>query len=175
MFPDREESVVKLDRGHDALETLFDHLSEEELTRPATIGSGEWSAKDLMGHIAFWEELATETVTEWRRGQRPSVEGIFNRGQQGVDDANARNQARTATQSVAAVMARSSAAHAAIKQTIRQMPEAEWRSKAFYSNAHKPTLAEVLGSVLGAPRLPFGHAFAHLPGLKSYVKSLSKP
>ena len=71
----RAEAVTLLEEGHKALQAVFARLSADEMTRPATIGTGAWSAKDLLGHIAFWEELATETVAAWRAGRRPPTEG----------------------------------------------------------------------------------------------------
>lgn len=170
----REEAIATLDAGQAALDALFAKLSDEEMTRPATIGGGEWSAKDLLGHVAFWEELAIETVADWRAGRRPAVEQISDNGAEGIDAANADNQGRTAAQSLAEVRVRAATAHATIIQTIRAMSEEAWRANAFYPNARRATLAERLGSTLGAPDRPFGHAFAHLPDLEAYVNSLGR-
>ncbi len=165
--------MARLDEGQRTLETLFAKLSDEQMTRPATVG-GEWSAKDLMGHIAFWEELAGEAVADWRAGRRPSVEEVFESGAEGIDAANARNQAGTTQQSLAEVRARAAAAHATVLGAIRSMSDQEWRAKASYPGARRRTLAELLGSILGAPRDPFRHAFAHVPDLKAYVESLER-
>jgi hypothetical protein len=170
--PTRDQAIATLDGGQAALDALLDRLSDEELTRPATIGGGDWSAKDLLGHIAFWEELAVETLAEWRAGRRPSVEQIGDGGDAGIDAANARNQEHTARESLETVRARAATAHAAILLAIREMSDEEWGAKAFYPNARRATLAERLGSTLGGEEQLFGHAFDHLPDLKAYVESL---
>lgn len=170
-IPTRDQAIVTLDEGQAALDSLFARLSDEEMTRPATIG-GEWSAKHLLGHVAFWEELALEALTDWRAGRRPSVECIFEGGREGIDAANARDQERTAAQSLSEVRARATTAHTTLVQSIREMSDEEWRGKSPYPNAHRVTFAELIGSVLGAPKRPFGHAFAHLPDLQAYVESL---
>src|SRR5438309_4032353 len=90
----RQEALATLQQGNDALAALFAQLSPDQMVKAATIGGGDWSAKDLLGHIAFWEELAAQTLAEWRAGQRPSIENAF--GQPATDAANARNQERTA-------------------------------------------------------------------------------
>jgi DinB family protein len=110
-IPTRDQASKTLEEGQAALEALFGRLSDEEITRPATIGGGSWSAKDLMGHVAFWEELALDTLADWRAGHRPAVEQIYDEGAAGIDSANARNQARTAVQPLYAVRARATAAH----------------------------------------------------------------
>ena len=171
-IPTRDQASKTLQEGQAALQALFSRLSNEEMTRPATVGGGSWSAKDLMGHVAFWEELAADTLADWRAGRRPSVEQIYDEGAAGIDSANARNQARTAEQPLDAVRARATAAHVTVVQAVRAMSDEEWRAEAFYPNARRPTLAELLGSTLGAPEQPFGHAFAHAPDLKAYVESL---
>jgi hypothetical protein len=55
--PTHAQAAATLEEGNAALAALFGHLSPAEMTRPATIGGGEWSAKDLLAHVAFWEEL----------------------------------------------------------------------------------------------------------------------
>jgi hypothetical protein len=173
-IPTRGRAIATLEEGQVALRVLFAKLSDDEMTRPATIGGGEWSAKDLLGHIAFWEELAVETIEDWRAGRRPSVEQISDAGPEGIDAANARDRARTANQPLEAVRTRAAAAHARVVQAIEAMSEAEWGAKALYPNARRATLAERLGSTLGAPKRPFGHAFAHVPDLQAYVESLGR-
>jgi hypothetical protein len=168
--PSREEALATLAEGQSAIEALIAGLTEAEMCRPGTIGGG-WSAKDLLGHLAFWEELASQALAEWSERRRPSVIAIFERGGDGVDEANARNQEQTAAQTLDQVRARAAAAHAAIV-AIRAMPDARWQEAPFYPDRHHPTLADLLGGILGAPGRPFGHAFAHRPDLEAYVASL---
>ena len=64
----RQDAVAILEDGQDRLEALFARLSDERFVRRGTIG-GEWSAKDLMGHVAFWEEIALASLACWDRGE----------------------------------------------------------------------------------------------------------
>lgn len=165
------EAISTLQEGGAAMGALFEALSDDEMTRPATIGGGDWSAKDLMGHIAFWEELAVRTLAEWRSGVRPEVESIFDAGMAGVDAANAGNLAETACLVLDEVRARARRTHDSLVAGIRGIGDDEWRAASTYPNPHSASLGELLGSVTGAPNRPFGHAFAHLPDLEGFVGS----
>jgi hypothetical protein len=170
--PTRNEALATLEEGQTALDKLLARLSDDELTRPATIGGGAWSAKDLLGHIAFWEELALQSLDAFRAGRSADAEGIFSGGATGVDAANARNQERTATQSLAEVRARAKATHAAILSAIRAATDAEWQASVPTAGTRRQKVVTLVGGVLGAPKRPFGHAFAHLADLQTYVDSI---
>jgi hypothetical protein len=171
----RQQALATLTEGQAALEALLSRLAESELSRPATIGGGDWSARDLLGHVAFWEEQALEALTAWQAGQRPAIEAVGAAGQAGVDAANARNQEVTARQSVAAVRARASAAHSGLIQAIEALSDAEWRAPPTYEQARWRSLGECLGSVLGGePDQPFGHLGDHLPDLQAYLTTLGR-
>ena len=167
--PSRTQALATLEAGQDELDALFGQLSDVELSQPGTIGRSDWAAKDLMGHIAFWEELALETIDAWRAGQRPRVEDISD--QAGTDRANADNQARTTPQSAAEIRSRAASAHQAVLAAIHSLSDADWNTPATYDSPTKASLGELLGGVLGAPDHPFGHTYAHLDDLRSYVRS----
>jgi hypothetical protein len=172
-IPSATGALATLEEGNAELDRLFARLSDDEMIRPATIGGGEWSAKDLLGHLAFWEELALETVAAWPTDQQPSVLATFGGGSAAVDAGNAQNQEITARQSLAEVRERAGTTHARLLTAIRRLSAAEWRARpTFPTPRPKDTLAGSLGAVLGAPRRPFGHAFAHLDDLRTYVESV---
>jgi hypothetical protein len=167
--PSRDEAIETLQAGDRELQQLFARLDERQMNEPKTIGGGEWSAKDLLGHIAFWEELAVEALEALRSGAKPSVEAIFASGTDGVDEINAANQERTTAEAVGEVRERAAKAHSAIVGSIREMSEEEWRARVPYPTERRETTALLLASILGAPKRAFGHAFAHLPDLLAYV------
>src|SRR5579859_3985954 len=158
----RHDAVATLESGQAELDGLFDQLSDEELSEPRTI-SGGWAAKDVMGHIAFWEELGLETVDDVRGGRRPRTVDVG--GQEGTDRLNAENQAATAAQSATDSRGRAASTHEALLAAIHSLTDAEWHER-----TAETTLGELLGGVLGMPERPFGHAFAHVADLKAYVE-----
>jgi hypothetical protein len=168
--PTREEALATLAGGRSQMTKLLSELTEEQFTRGATIGGGAWSAKDLLGHVAFWEGIALETLDAWRRGEEPRIEQTFTVG--GVDALNAWNEKRKAAWSAEEVRSQAQDVHHRLVTEIEAMSDEEWRSKAPYATERRRKLVTELGSVLGAPKQPFGHAFAHLPDLEAYVRSL---
>lgn len=163
----REEAVATLAEGQAQLEVLLAALDDEQLVRRATIGGGEWSALDLLAHLALWEEIAVEAAAEWRAGQVPWIEKVFH--ERRVDEVNAENQHRSVDAPPAAVRARAAAAHQALVELVAGMTDVEWTARAPYTTARRDTLGMMLGSITGAPKRGFGHAFAHLPDLEAYV------
>ncbi len=166
----RAEAVRTLEEGQRAVDALVARLTEDELARPAVIGGGDWSAKDLIGHLTSWEEIALDALAEWRRGERPSIEDVFR--SDGTDRLNDETIARKAPLPLAGVRAAAEATHLTLVGEIEAMDDSEWKAKASYPTERRTKLSALLGSVLGAPQRPFGHAFAHLPDLEAYVASV---
>jgi hypothetical protein len=173
MEPTRADALATLQDGDRRLTELLAGLSSEELVRGATIGGGDWSAKDLIGHIAFWEEIALATIDPWLRGERPPIEETFTGGD--ADALNAWNQDRKRSWSVERVRATSGETHRRLIAAIEGMTPEGWAlPRAFPDDDDASDLASELGAVLGAPGRPFGHAFAHVPDLEAYVAGLRR-
>jgi hypothetical protein len=170
--PSREEALAVLSEGHGIVDDLVARLTPEQLVEPKTIGGGDWSAKDLVGHLAFWEELAVQALEQLLKGHKPDVAKIFDRGAEGVDEINAQNQERTTAQSLDAVFARAQAARAAVAAALESISDEEWNAKVPYEAERLDKTSRLLGGILGAHKRPFGHAFAHIPDLEAYVSSL---
>ena len=171
MEPTRDEALATLRDGDRRLAELLARLSAEDLGREATIGGGDWSAKDLIGHIAFWEEIALATIDPWLRGERPPIEETFTAGD--ADALNAWNEERKRSWSLERVRSTSAETHRRLIAALDGMTQEEWRfPRAFPGDDEPSDLASELGAVLGAPGRPFGHAFAHIPDLDAYVAGL---
>ncbi len=177
MATSRAEAVAILREGQAKLEELVSGLPNEELEKPGTVGGG-WSAKDLIGHIATWEEVALGALEEFRRGEIPfpeRPEGPFAPpGTASVDAFNARTIEEKRRLSLDEVRARAQAVHRDLVAAIESLSDEEWKAKAFYPtpNNRRRHLHTLLGSVLGAPKGPFRHAFAHMPDLEVFASSV---
>jgi hypothetical protein len=172
-MPTRAEALATLDEGWTQVEALIERLTDEQACEPKTIGGGEWSAKDLIAHLAFWEELAVEALEQRRAGERPRIEDVFAAGAEGIDAENAGNYERSAPQTIEEIVARATRARQAVVGAIWSMSDSEWDAPATYSTTQRVRTGELLGSILGAPRKPFAHAFAHIPDLQARVDEVS--
>jgi len=164
----RDQATDLLEDGHRKLTVLFDQLNETAFVRPATIGGGDWSAKDLMGHIAFWEEIALATLDSSRRGEALRLDQAFASG--GIDELNAWNHSRKARWSADRVRRESEETHRRLIDEIERLSSKSWNELVPMANEKRIRLGTRLGQVLSGPKQRFGHAFAHLPDLEAYVK-----
>jgi hypothetical protein len=170
--PTRDEAIATLEEGYRAYTGLMANVGDEAMTSPATIGGGDWSAKDLLGHLTWWEEIALATLEEWRSGRRPWIEEVFRSGGDAGDRVNAEDLDRKAPMTVADVRALAADVHGTLIAKLAAIADQRWRERAPYPAEQRTRLGVLLGSVLGAPKRPFGHAWAHLPDLEAFVATL---
>jgi hypothetical protein len=71
---EREELVRYLQRARDALRASFEGLSDEQMTQLGAVG--EWSVKDVLSHVASWEELALPDLARLARGDAAVLASI---------------------------------------------------------------------------------------------------
>jgi hypothetical protein len=58
--PTVADLLQRIEESWRAFLVLLDDLTEDQLLEPNAIG--EWSLKDLFGHIAFWDDLGRENA-----------------------------------------------------------------------------------------------------------------
>lgn len=172
-IPTRPDAIRALEDGWRDVSDLLANLSEEDLVRSATIGDGDWSAKDLLGHLATWEALALRALNEWRAGTKPSVETDVFEHPGGVDAVNAESVAEKREWPLERVRSDAEDTHRRLVAEIDNMSESEWRSKAAYPTERRTRLVSLLGSITGKRGGPFQHASAHLPDLDAFVRSVT--
>ncbi|MGH2812093.1 MAG: maleylpyruvate isomerase N-terminal domain-containing protein, partial [Actinomycetota bacterium] len=85
--PSKDEAVRTLQELDAELRRLLGALSDEQLAAPGTVGGGAWSAQDLMSHLQSWEELALDTLNDWRNRTPPRIHDRF-RSAGGIDAMN---------------------------------------------------------------------------------------
>jgi uncharacterized damage-inducible protein DinB len=165
--PSPAEAAAILEEGQTAVDRLAARVPEEEAVRHNAIGGGEWSLKDLLGHLAHWEELALETISRSRADG-----GITRVALDDVDEENAKDIARKLDWPLERVRSEASSTHEQLLTDIRSTSQEDWNRLRPFDGGAERTLGAMLGSVLGAPERPFEHAWAHLRELEEFVSSL---
>jgi len=170
--PTRDEAVATLDGLRHQVLTLLARVPEGQRTRTG-IGGGDWSVKDLLGHLAHWESLAVEAIEAWGREARPQAEEYFAGGAEAIDAANAADVERKSGWDYEDVRTDADEVHERLLGAIRGMTDEDWHRTAPYPAERRNTMVSLVGSILGAPKAPFGHASAHLPDLEAFVSGLA--
>ena len=163
----QDEAVEIIETGHKRLDSLLAQLPEAALTQQG-IGGDEWTAQELIGHIAFWENAASEALDAWAMGGVAPIDRALRRGIDGVNRESLR-LIRGAT--LEQVRERAELAHKTLIISILEMGPDLWASPP--TARHIQPFADVLGRILLGPRGPYTHAEAHLPDLEAFVAKLS--
>jgi Mycothiol maleylpyruvate isomerase N-terminal domain len=164
--PTRARALKILEEGHRAVRDLIAQLPRRAVTTPG-LGGGDWSPKDLMGHLWAWEERAVEALRAWDEGHGPGFEKeLWSRSTAAI---NAESVARKARLSTPEIVRRADATHAELMSRIRAMSDRRWREPG--TARGRKAVGERLGGILGGPAGHFRHAEAHLKDLRPFVES----
>jgi hypothetical protein len=162
-----QEAVAVIAGSHREVHALLAGISLDELEEPATIGGGEWSAKDLVGHLTTWEEVALATIDQWRAGQRPAIEDTF--AARGGDVLNADEVARKSTGTPEDLLRAFDEVHGRLCERLLGISSAEWTRPGPYEIEGRPrTLGSLIGGVLGSESGEFQHFAAHRSDLRAF-------
>lgn len=71
---DRNQLVGELQRARDELRASYQGLPDEQMTRLGAVG--EWSVKDVLSHVASWEEILLPDLARLARGDIPILAGM---------------------------------------------------------------------------------------------------
>ena len=163
--PSRRRAMRILDDGMQEVFTLYDRLPVRARTT-AGLGGGEWSPKDLLGHLESWQEYALEALDAWQEGHGPAIDAVIWSTSTTVlnHEAVAGKSARRAADQ----RRRAEATHHRLMGRLEAFGDARWRRP---GTARGRTAAGArLGDLLGGPAGPFRHAEAHLRQLRPFVE-----
>ena len=168
--PTRREAIGVLEEGRARIDELLDRLPKAATTTPG-LGGGAWSPKDLIGHLASWEEHALDALAAWARDERAPIDDLwFTLSTSRINDQAVR---RKAAWSLAKVRRESERTHAELLDAIRRMSDVRWRSPA--TSRGRKALGARLGSILVGGNRPFRHDAAHLRSLQAFVERHGTP
>ncbi len=168
VIPTRREAIRILERSRSETLALMDQLPRRALTTPG-LGGGDWSPRDLIGHLASWEEFALDALAAWDRDEPAPIDGLWR--SMSTSRINSQNVERKAGLPPSRVRRDAERVHAELIAAIRGMSDARWRGPVT-SRGRKP-LATRLGGILGGTGL-FGHDESHLPTLRALARERSR-
>jgi len=159
----RENAIRSLrDQRRETL-ALVDLLPARARTRPG-LGGGEWSPKDLLGHLESWEHHALDALQAWARDERAPIDVALYRD--GITAVNLKEVRRKARRSFPAITSSAAATHEQLCAAIEQMTDERWGAPAT-SRGRKPLWHRLGQLLVGAG--PFGHDAAHHRSLRAFV------
>ena len=161
----RRRAISILERGRAETDALIAAIPPRRLSTPG-LGGGTWSARDLIGHLASWEEYALDALDAWERGIRPKIDETW--FTVSTNALNAANVERKAAWPLAQVRRRSAATHEELLERLRAMSDRRWREPG--SKRGRKTVRERLGGILGGPAGPFRHDEAHHESLRTFLR-----
>jgi DinB superfamily len=159
----RQAAIEVLERGHASIRRLLKAIPDHWMARPG-VGDGDWSPKDLVGHLTSWEERVLEALAAWERGERAPIDReIYSRSIGAINDEAVKARAR---HTLARVLRDWDNVHGELVRTIRTMSDAKWESPA--TPRGRKSLGHRVGQLL-IGREPFAHAEAHVKDLDAFV------
>jgi uncharacterized protein (TIGR03083 family) len=144
---------------------LVGELDEKHWKTTTNLGDGDWSVKDLLGHLSGYEEQAAAIAT----GKKPR----FDFAKFGsVDERNAADIDRKRNWSLKRVREDLETRRARLLEVIDAMDEERWTAK-IETRRGRSALALVLGRLLvGGHHGLFAHDLAHIRDLEKSVRLL---
>jgi hypothetical protein len=160
----RRDAIRLLERERHEVLSLLVRLPHGARTKRG-LGGGEWSPKDLLGHLESWEQHALGAIEAWARGAAAPIDAELRAS--GVNALNARTFEEKARRAYSRQLASTERTRDRLLDAIASIPDERWASPAT-SRARTP-LGHGIGRILGGPEGPFRHDGAHLPSLRAFV------
>lgn len=158
----RQQAVEIILDSRLSLKSVGRGLSKEDKSKPGSTG-GEWSIKDLVGHITTWEEVALEALADWKQGKTLRFLSMVST-REDLDRFNDAEVVKKRSLSWEEIDSASAELNTRLIEEIENLVDAEWNEKRKVEN-RTSSLGELLSRILGAPESPFGHTQAHLDEL----------
>lgn len=112
-----EKLIAKLDAAWADFHDAYVGLSDQQLLEPGV--TGEWSVRDLIAHIAWWEEESLKHLPMILEGNRPQRYSVKYGG---IDAFNALMTAEKRDRSLDEIRQESKETHRRLIEYIRRVP-----------------------------------------------------
>jgi hypothetical protein len=154
----KQELLDKIVTGRAQLEAALSHIDEERM--PLIILHGEWSVKDLIGHLGYWEGFVVTLFNTYRAGKTPEPFSD-------VDLVNAQVLSQSRKQSLSELRRQEKNAYQKILALLQEASPQE-----LFNADHFPgTKGQPFESIISDNT--YGHYAEHLPELNAWLKRIS--
>jgi uncharacterized damage-inducible protein DinB len=133
----KEEALARLAESRQTLHQAIEGLSEEEMTQPQV--EGVWTVKDVLGHIASWEETCLEPLQRYADGGPFEVEVI--------EDYMAWNDEQAARKRdvpLDTILEELANVRQGLVEAASRLSAGQWKQRVPFSWGGRGTIAEVL-------------------------------
>lgn len=114
----KAQVLEKLDKTWAEFQESFAGLSESQLAQPGV--SGEWSVKDILGHVTAWEEESQKHLPLIAQGGRPPR---YKDAYGGIDAFNAMMTDKNRALPLGEILQQSQESHARLVQYLQDAPD----------------------------------------------------
>jgi hypothetical protein len=142
----REELLADIRHEREALDAFLAGLGPDDLLAPDVVG--EWSVKDVLSHLAAWEQLLLTWYEAGRRGEVPRTPAE-DLGWSQLREVNRRIRDRERDTPLAAVQAVCAASHEATLAVVSGMANDELFGRGVYAWLKSGTLAGFVAACTG--------------------------
>jgi uncharacterized protein (TIGR03083 family) len=157
----KRELLEAIQKERAAFEAAWAGLTPEQMTAPGVMG--EWSVKDILGHVAMWESRLVTILYSIEREVAPKML----HGQAEVDKVNAESFAEQRERPLDRVLADFHAVHAQLIKRLDLLKERDLSAaKRFEWMEGEPLEKLVAGDT-------FEHYAEHRPAMEAWRKSQS--
>jgi hypothetical protein len=155
---DKQELMAKILSGRAQLDAALSRVDEERM--PLIVLHGEWSVKDLIGHLGFWENRVVTLFNTLRAGKIPEPAPD-------LDVINARVLTDSRKQSLAEVRRQERNAYQKLVALVKDATDRE-----LFDPAHFPwTEGRPFETFISDNS--YGHYEEHLPELTAWLKRVA--
>lgn len=116
--------LEKLELSWAAFNASYAGLTDEQLVQPGV--TGDWSVKDILAHVSWWEEESLKHLPLILQGERPPRYSVLYGG---IDAFNALMAEQWRTISLAEVRERADATHRTLMAYLQSVPDEQFTSE----------------------------------------------
>lgn len=154
----KQELTDKILSGRKQLESTLAYVDNERM--PLIILHGEWSVKDLLAHLGFWEERVVALFQVLRAGKTPEPAPE-------LDALNARALTASRKLSVEEIRRQEIKAYQKVLTLVREASQAELFDAAHFPWTEGRPFCDLIADNT------YGHYDEHLPEVLAWLKRIS--